>query len=309
MEFKNYYDILGVSKDASTEEIKNAYRRLAKKYHPDKNPGDKTAEEKFKEISEAYTVLIDPGKRKKYDYLGSNWKQYQHAGAGSYTDWFTQFRSPGRGSGFQSASEFSDLFSGLGGSSDFFKSFFGEDFKTSAKENFRHPSKGKDYEATLKISLEEAFTGTEKQFTINGKRLKVKITPGVMSGKKLRLRNQGGEGSSGGERGDLYLTVEIIDHPYFERQDDNLIYNLDVDLYTAILGGKKKIKTLDGKTVNINIPKGSENSSLLRVKGMGMPKQNTAGKGDLVVRLNIEIPKNLSPEEEKLFERLASLRK
>jgi curved DNA-binding protein len=243
MEFKNYYDILGVSKNVSTEEIKRAYRKLAKKYHPVKNPGDKTAEEKFKEISEAYTVLIDPEKRKKYDYLGSNWKQYQHAGADRESDWFSQFRSPGSGSGFQFSSEFGDLFSGLGGFSDFFKSFFGEDFKTSAKENFRYPSKGKDYEATLKISLEEAFSGTEKQFTINGKRLKVKIIPGVQSGKKLRLKNQGAASSTGGERGDLYLTLEVAEHPFFEHKEDNLIYNLDVDLYTAILGGKKNKNT------------------------------------------------------------------
>lgn len=306
MEFKDYYKILGIDKSASTDDIKKAYRKLAKKYHPDKNPDDKTAEAKFKEVSEAYEVLKDPEKRKKYDTLGANWKQYQHTG-GSGEDWFKNFNQ--QGGNYQFSGSFNDLFGNVGGFSDFFESFFGGGRRSNRAGSFTSTSqKGSDYEAVLNISLEEAHKGTEKQFTVDGRTLKVKITPGMESGKKLRLKNQGGEGVGGGEKGDLYLKIKIEKHPLIERKGDDLYYNLDVDLYTSILGGKKEITTLDGKRININIPKGTDNSSLLKIKGMGMNKSVNGTRGDLFVRIIIQIPKNLSEEERKLFEKLKSLR-
>jgi curved DNA-binding protein len=311
MEFKNYYKILGVDKSASIDEVKKAYRRLAKKYHPDKNPGDKTAEEKFKEVSEAYEVLKDPEKRKKYDHLGQNWKYYQQAGTyGNYSNWFADSGgSSFRGS--DNSKDFEDLFGGIGGFSDFFESFFGKGFSQHKAETFTPKAKrGSDLEATLHITLEEAFSGTERFLNIDGKRLKVKITPGIESGKKLRLKSQGEKGIYGGETGDLYLTVQVEQHPSFKREGDDLYYDLNVDLYTAVLGGKRIIKTIDGKNISIYIPKGVQNGVLLRVRQLGMTKaDNVSERGDLLVKINVDIPKNLSHEETKLFEKLASLRK
>jgi curved DNA-binding protein len=309
MEFKDYYKILGVDKKATPAEIKKVYRQLAKKYHPDKNPGDKASEEKFKEISEANEVLSDPEKRKKYDALGSNWKQYQTAGNANANEWFNQYANNNNGSG---SFHFNTDFGTAGDSSfsDFFESFFGGGFGTRTKTARRAQSrKGRDYESKLNISLEEAYSGTEREFSINGKKLKVKIMPGIESGKKLRLKHQGEEGSAGGEKGDLYLTINIERHPAYERTDNDLYYNLDVDLYTSVLGGKKNLKTLDGKTINIDIPKETDNGSVLRIKGMGMQKQDSNLKGDLFVKINVRIPKNLSQEERALFEKLAQLRK
>jgi len=308
MEFKDYYRILGIDKNGSAEDIKKAYRKLAKKYHPDKNPNDPTAEAKFKEISEAYEVLKDPEKRKKYDTLGANWKQYQHAGGGT-EDWFRNFKQNQQESGFHFSGNFDDLFGKVGGFSDFFESFFGTENRFKNAGEFTNvPKKGKDYEAILTISLEEAHKGTEKQFTIDGRTLKVKITPGTEEGKKLRLRNQGGEGTSGGEKGDLYLKIQIEKHPYFERNVNDLHYNLNVDLYTAILGGKKDITALDGRRISINIPKETENGKVLKIKGMGMNEPGTIDRGNLFIKINIQIPKNITEEERKLFEKLKSLR-
>jgi curved DNA-binding protein len=309
MEFKDYYKMLEIGKGASDDEIKKAYRKLAKKYHPDKNPDDKTAEAKFKEVSEAYEVLKDPDKRKKYDSLGANWKQYQHAGGAE--DWFGNFNQGRQGENYQFSGNFNDLFGNVGGFSDFFESFFGSGSKFSrGSAGFANTSqKGSDYEAMLNISLEEAHRGTEKQFVVDGRTLKVKITPGMESGKKLRLKKQGGEGLRGGDKGDLYLKIQIEKHPYFERKENDLYYNLDVDLYTAVLGGKKEITTLDGKRININIPKETENGKVLKIRDMGMNMSSTAGRGDLYIKINIRIPKNITEEEKKLFEKLASLRK
>lgn len=308
MEFKDYYKILELDKKASADEVKKSYRRLAKKYHPDKNPNNKVAEEKFKEVSEAYEVLKDPEKRKKYDTLGANWKHYQQTG-GNPDDWFRNFHQGRQGGSYQFSGNFNDLFGNLGGFSDFFESFFGRGGKHRGAGGFANVAqKGNDYEASLSISLEEAHQGVEKQFAVNGRTLKVKITPGIEEGKKLRLRNQGGEGKAGGEKGDLYLRIQIEKHPYFERKENDLYYNLNVNLYTAILGGKKEITTLNGKRINIIIPKETENGKILKVKGMGMNKPGKTDRGDLFVRINVNIPRNLTNEEIKLFEKLKNLR-
>ena len=311
MEYKDYYKILGVDKNATSEEIKKAYRKLAMKYHPDRNPGNKTAEEKFKEITEANEVLSDPEKRKKYDQLGSNWKQYQSAGANGMNDIFSQFGRGNQGTSYNFEGNLGDLFGNIGGFSDFFESFFGGRSRGRTASNpFSQTSKGADYEANLNLTLEEAYNGAQKQFNINGKTIKINISPGTQDGKKLRLRSMGAPGKNGGARGDLYLNIHVINHPFYELKGDDLFYNLDLDLYTAILGGNVQIKTLDNKKINIVIPKETDNGKLLKLKKMGVPKNGDLNdKGDLYVRILVQLPKKLSKEEKKLFEKLAELKK
>ena len=311
MEYKDYYKILGVDKDATSEEIKKAYRKLAMKYHPDRNPGNKAAEEKFKEITEANEVLSDPDKRKKYDQLGSNWKQYQNAGTNGMNDIFSQFGGGGQGASYNFEGNLGDLFGNIGGFSDFFDSFFGGRTKGRTAGNpFSQTSKGTDYEANLNLTLEEAYNGAQKQFSVNGKTIKVSISPGTQDGKKLRLRSMGAPGKNGGAQGDLYLNIHIINHPFYEVKNDDLFYNLDVNLYTAILGGNVQVITLDNKKINIVIPKETDNGKLLKLKRKGLPKNgNLNDKGDLYVRILVQLPKKLSKEEKKLFEKLAELRK
>ena len=311
MEFKDYYKILGVDKSATQDEIKKAYRKLAMKYHPDRNPDNKSAEEKFKEITEANEVLSDPEKRKKYDTLGANWKQYQNQGQG-FEDFYSHFGSGRRGGGgtYEFSGNLGDLFGNLGGFSDFFESFFGggaSDF--GAKSGRRSRRKGADLEATLYITLEDAFHGATKDVLIGGKKIRLKIVPGTKDGKKLRLKGLGAIGSNGGEKGDLYLTIKIEKHPYFEVSGSDLYYDLYVDLYTAVLGGKKQIRALNGKTVSINIPEGSDSGKILRLKGLGFrTAENSNSFGDLLVRIKVEIPKNLNKEEKELFKKLAAMR-
>jgi curved DNA-binding protein len=305
MEFKDYYKILGVDKNATKDDIKKVFRRLAKKYHPDKNPGDKASEEKFKEVTEANEVLSDPEKRKKYDQLGSNWKQYQNTGPEANYG-YGNYRQGSQGDGAAYSGNFDELFGNVGGFSDFFESFFGGRTGPSKQS---HPRKGKDYEASLSISLEEANHGTEKEFTLDGKKIRIKITPGIEQGKKLRLKHQGSEGIAGGEKGDLYITIKIENHSHFERNGNDLYCNMDVDLYTAVLGGKKPLKTLDGKTINVNIPPETESGTSFRIKEMGMSHySNSDLRGDLFVKINVKIPKHLSAKEIALFKELSLIR-
>ncbi len=311
MEFKDYYKILGVDKTATSEEIKKAYRQLAKQYHPDKNPGNKSAEERFKEITEANEVLSDPEKRKKYDQLGANWKQYQYANpnASGMNDWYSQFNRGGGGSPYNFSGNLGDLFGGLGGFSDFFESFFGAGSHRSGENIFSRAKKGSDYEATLNLTLEDVYNGAEKQITVDGRKLKVKVEPGTKDGLRLRLKNQGAPGKNGGERGDLYLTIHVLEHPFYEIEEDDLYYNLDVDLYTAILGGQVQITTLDKKKINLTIPPETDNGKLLKLKGLGLTQKGSSKRGNLYARVVLQIPKKLNSEEKKLFEKLASLRK
>jgi curved DNA-binding protein len=241
MDFKDYYKILGVDKNASQNEIKKAYRKLAMTYHPDRNEGNKKAEEKFKQITEANEVLSDPGKRKKYDTLGSNWKQHQSQGQG-FDDFFSNYGKGGGGTQYTYSDNLNDLFGNISGFSDFFESFFGRSGSTERQQGRR----GQDFEATLYIPLIEAYNGTTKEISVSGKRVRVKISPGTKDGKKLRLKGLGNEGMNGGEKGDLYLTLKIEKDPYFDLDDNNLYYDFYVDLYTAVLGGKKQVITLGG---------------------------------------------------------------
>jgi curved DNA-binding protein len=307
MEYREYYKILGVDKTASQEAIKKAYRKLAVKYHPDKNKGNKEAENKFKEVAEAYEVLKDPEKRKKYDTLGSNWKQYQAQGNGGGFEGF-DFGGQRRGSRVEFEGDINDFFGG-GGFSDFFQSFFGGGFTGRRPQPQQPGFKGQDYEANLTISLEEAYTGTHRMLEADGNKLRIKIKPGVIDGQTLRIRQKGGKGVRGGEPGDIYIKVNIAPHNEFERQGNDLHKTLNVDLYTAILGGKARINTLKGD-MEINIPEGVENGKKLRLKGLGMPDHDKpAIFGDLYVKINVVLPNKLTNEEKDLFRKLAGIRK
>ena len=308
MEFRDYYEILDVDKNATQDDIKKSYRKLAMKYHPDRNQGNKEAEEKFKEITEANEVLSDQDKRKRYDTLGSNWKQYQTGGQG-FDNFYSNFGGT-RGSRQQNfTGDIGDLFGNVSGFSDFFESYFGRSAAQPGGSPKSHNRKGDNYEATLYIPLVEAYNGTAKEVSISGKKVRINIDAGTRDGKKLRLKELGGEGLNAGRRGDLYLTIKIEKDPYFELDDNNLFYDLYLDLYTAVLGGKKIVRTLNGKTINVSIPGGTESGKILRLKGLGYPSAEKKNSyGDLLVRIKIELPTNLSSEEKQLFNKLASLR-
>ena len=313
MEYKDYYKLLGVSKTASQDEIKQSYRKLALKYHPDKNQGNKESEERFKEIGEAYEVLKDPEKRKKYDKLGVNWKQYEHAGADGgfdYAGWAQKqnWRTGGRAdkrTGGQSHTVYEE-----GDFSDFFNTFFGGGFGGGAYyTNARNiPRKGQDYQADLSISLADAYHGTEAMLSLDGETIKATIPSGVRDGQILRIRGKGGKGSGGHDRGHLYMKVNIKPDSRFERKGDDLHCDIHIPLYTAVLGGKTAVATLKG-TVQINIPKESQNGKVVRLKEVGMPLFGKKKEfGDLYARIVIDIPQHLNEEELSLFQKLANLR-
>ena len=305
MEYKDYYKILGVERKASADEIKKAYRKLAVKYHPDKNPNNKAAEEKFKEMNEANDVLSDPEKRKKYDELGENWNQYQQQGGrqGDF-DW-SKWQNTGGGQRKTYSSD-EDIFGNEGDFSDFFSNIFGGTQARGGRT--QQPRKGNDFEAELNISLEEAYTGTTRQLETDGEKLQIKIKPGVKEGQTLRLKGKGGQGMNNGLRGDVFLKVHVEVHPHFERKDDDLYCDIPVELYTAVLGGKALIRTLKGN-IRIDIAKETESGKTLRLKGMGMPKFGKENEfGDLYAKVKITIPKNLSKEEIELFEKLSKIK-
>ncbi|MFY0674628.1 MAG: J domain-containing protein [Bacteroidia bacterium] len=288
MDYKDYYKVLGVSKSASQDEIKKAYRKLAVKYHPDKNEGNAKAEARFKEITEAYEVLGNAENRQKYDQMGSNWKQYENMGNQGFGG-FGGSRSSG---GF-----------GSGGFSDFFNSFFGGRFDewSTGKSVY----KGKDLDANLPLSWDEAFNGTEKVLQAKNDRIKIKIKPGAYDGQKIRVKGKGGHAAGGGERGDLYITLQVAQNPNYEQKGNDLYKTITIDLFTAVLGGKVSVTT-PTKTINVPIASGTSSGKKLRLKGLGAPNTG-GGSGDFYVQIEIEVPKSLSEEQKRLFEQLRNL--
>jgi len=293
MQYKDYYAILGVSKDATEKEIKQAYRRLARKYHPDVNPGNKEAEEKFKEISEAYEVLSDKEKRAKYDAFGSQ------------AHWGTSAGAPGGWTTIDSLGDW-DLGSGLGGFSDFFEMLFGP----RATTRTRQAARGADVQAPIEVTLEEAFEGATKSFSISvepgqpPQRFEVKIPAGVKDGSKIRLAGKGAS-SPTGQRGDLYLIVRMRPHPQFERRGDDLYEDVSIPFHTAALGGEVEVPTLKGR-ITMKIPPGTQGGQVFRLAGQGMPRLNKQGRGDLYVRVQISVPKNLTERQKALIKELAT---
>ena len=298
MEYKDYYKILGVDKKASQDDVKKAYRKLAVKFHPDKNPGDKKAEEKFKEINEANDVLSDPAKRKKYDDLGENW---QSQSQGFPNDFGQQSRRRQGGQQFYSSeeSQFSDFFESVFGSGA------GGGFGGSSKQRGRMQRQGEDHQAETTITLEEAFNGTSRQVNLANQTLNLKLKPGIADGQILRMKEKGGPGMNGGPNGDLFITIHIQKHPRFERKGDDLYFDQPLDAYTAILGGKLAVQTID-KTIKINIPEGTDSDKVFRLKEMGMPEySNPKQRGDSYVSVHIVVPKNLSSEDKEILAKLA----
>lgn len=315
MDYKDYYKVLGVDKEASQDEIKKAYRKLAIKYHPDKNKDNAEAENKFKEINEANEVLSDKEKRKKYDELGENWKYYQQSGgADQGFDW-SQYANQG-GSSQRQYSYGGDPgggFGDAGGFSDFFETLFGQGFggaQTRGRSSRRTAKmKGADVSAEMSITLEDSYKGAEKYFDLDGESIKLKIKPGITNGQTLKLTGKGNPGYNGGPNGDLLLKIHVLNDPMFERKGNDLYSDLRVGLYLAILGGKAPLKTFKG-TINVNIPKESQNGKVLRLQGMGMPVYGKANSyGDLYAKIYIETPVNLTEKELSLFKELSELRK
>lgn len=303
MNYKDYYKILGVTKKASKKDIKKAYRKLAAKYHPDKNRNDTAAEEKFKEVNEANEVLSDSEKREKYDTLGSNWKAYQNTGD-NWRDYAGQAnRRGGEGRNYQgNTSDFPGH--GADGGQDF-SNFFDTFFQGRTN---RTSHAGSDTQAEMPITLLEAYEGSKRTFEIHNEKLRITIPPGAYDGQNLKIKGKGRPGAKGQHRGDLYIILRVQQDARLQRRADDLIYEAQVDLYTALLGGKTEVPTLTGK-VNVTIPKGSETGKKLRLKGKGMPKYDNPGvHGDLLVRLHVNFPKQLSKEEQDLFKQLRDLR-
>jgi curved DNA-binding protein len=316
MQYKDYYSILGVDKNASDKEIKKAYRKLANQYHPDKNQGDKVAEEKFKEVNEAYQVLSDPEKRKKYDTLGANWEAYEKGGFD-----FSQYGgqgSPGGSRTFYFEGDPSQFFGGQGsGFSDFFEMFFGggggrtddafSQFSSRGGGRRSRAVKGQDIQAEMEVTLLEAYQGSKRTFELNGQKLRMEIKPGAYDGQKLRIKGKGMPGANGGPNGDLYIILKVLPDPRFKREGDNLIHNAKIDLYTAVLGGSIDVPTMTG-LVKVKVPKGTSPGKVLRLKGKGMPVYGRPGSyGDLLVKIDVQIPQNLSEEQIKLFEKIREL--
>ncbi len=296
MDYKDYYKILGIDKKATKEEIKKSFRALAIKHHPDKNPGSKEAEEKFKLVNEANEVLSNPEKRKKYDELGENWQQYE------------QSNNQNGGNPFGGASGGQQYYGGGEGQSDF-SDFFEQFFAGRAQNrsgNFGNQAnfKGGDYETEMEITLEEAFQGTNRTIQLENEKLRVTTKPGAYNDQLLRIKGKGASGSSSEHRGDLFVRIKIKQHPKFTRKGDDLYNTNIIDLYTAVLGGEIIVSTLSGQ-VKIKIAKGTQNGKTIRLKGKGMPvyeKPNTYG--DLYIQLHVQIPDKLTEKQNELFEQL-----
>lgn len=314
MDYKDYYRILGISKDAGADDIRAVYRRLARQYHPDVNPNNREAEERFKEINEAYEVLSDAEKRRKYDQLGATWQQFQQMGGDPRNfDWSQWFGATGANpGGDRMYTEYVDLNEMLGrrGFSDFFESLFGgrgtRSSGTSQRRTFSLD--GRDIEQPVTITLEEAYQGTVRVLQTGQRRLEVRIPAGVQTGSRVRVTGEGEPGHDGGSAGDLYLIIAVMEHATYRREDNDLHMRLEVDLYALVLGGEVLVPTLKGR-VSLRIPPETDSGKLFRLRGQGMPVLRSTGQfGDLYVEVTPSLPRDLSEREKTLFRELASLR-
>jgi curved DNA-binding protein len=300
MDFVDYYKTLGISKDASADDIKKAYRKLARKLHPDLNPNDKDAHKKFQQINEANEVLSDPEKRKKYDQYGQDWKhadQYEKA---------KQQKSHDFGGGGFGAGNHGDYTYSSGDDaafSDFFESLFGGAGGRKNKSKFR----GQDYSAELHVSLTDAYTTHKQTLSVNGKNVRITIPAGIENGQVIRLKNYGSPGANGGPNGDLLITFVISNNTAFRRDGNDLYKTESIDIYTALLGGEKTIETLDGK-IKLKVAEGTQNGTKLRLKGKGFPVYKNEGEfGDLYITWNVKIPTHLTAKQKELYTELQNL--
>jgi curved DNA-binding protein len=300
MAYTDYYKILGVSKTASEEDIKKAYRKLARKLHPDLNPNDKEAHKKFQQINEANEVLSDPEKRKKYDQYGENWENAEQ---------FEKARQSGGGAGGRQRRHPEDIFSDFGGEQDFggnqYSDFFEQMFGSGARSTkFR----GRDYHAELQLSLRDATKTHSQTLMVNEKNIRITIPAGVEDGQVIRLKNHGAPGANGGPSGDLYITFRIIQDPVFKRIGNDLFITINLDLYMAVLGGEVMVDTLDGK-IKLKVNPGTQNGTKSRLKGKGFPVYKKEGEtGDLYVTYDIKLPVNLTEQQKALFTELSKLK-
>lgn len=304
MAYIDYYKILGVEKSATQDEIKKAYRKLARKYHPDLNPNDPSAKDKFQEVNEANEVLSDPDKRKKYDAYGEHWKHADEFEAQRQANSKQQGEYWYSTDGAHFTGNFGEDLHGFGkhasGFSDFFEELFGHRESGGRQRAFR----GQDIEAQLQLSLRDAATTHKQTFSINGETLRITIPAGVENGQVIKLKGHGGSGANGEPKGDLYITFVIPDDPEFKRTGNDLSTNISIDMYTAILGGEITVNTLNGK-VKLKVRPGTQNGTKVRLKGKGFPIYKQEGSfGDLIVTYNVTIPVNLSEKQRTLLRQL-----
>jgi curved DNA-binding protein len=335
MEFKDYYSTLGVPKTATDKELKQAYRKLARKHHPDVNPGDKGAEAKFKEINEAYEVLGDPEKRRKYDELGANWRMYEQAqqqgqpfpggspfgqgfgGQGGEGAWTINMGGPG-GARTMSEEEMRDMFGTEDPFSDFFRTFFGGggpsaggDARGGRQARAPRSQKGRDIESEAELTLEEAYHGAMRRISItlggHARSIDVRIPAGVKDGSRVRAAGEGESGTSGGAAGDLFLRVRIKPHPVFERKGDDLYTKVALPVTTAVLGGEAQVPTITG-SVRLKVPETTQPGQTFRLKGHGMPVVgNTDQKGDLYATADVQLPRSLTKDQRQIWEQIRKL--
>jgi DnaJ-class molecular chaperone len=324
VDFKDYYTTLGVSKTATDKEIKQAFRKLARKYHPDVNPGDKAAEAKFKEVNEANEVLSDPEKRKKYDELGANWRAYENVppGANPYgggSPFGGQWNTGRAGGGYRTMTEdeVAEMFGGGGGDSpfsDFFKTFFGGmggEESTGARGGRARPRarKGHDVEHPFELDLEDAIRGSVQRLQLrhdgHARTVEVRIPAGVTDGSRVRVAGEGGRGSGSAASGDLYLRVQLKPHPVFEVKGRDVYTRARVPVPLAVLGGEIDVTTPEAKTLRLKLPPGTQSGQRFRLRGHGLPNVGKPDdRGDLYANVEVDIPKSLSEEERKLYEAL-----
>ena len=320
MDYKDYYKILGVAKTAAADDLKKAYRKLARKYHPDVNPGDKEAERRCKEVTEAYEVVGDPEKRRKYDELGANWKSFERAQAAGQNPFAgggpfggPRWNTQGSGSGFRTMSE-DDARRMFGGDpfSDFFQTFFGGRGGASTGNRSSRRRRGRDIEHELTLTLEQAYAGVTQRLTLtNGGHVRsvdVRIPAGVDEGSRVRIAGKGEKGSADGAAGDLFLRVKQMDHAVYQRKGRDLYMKAEVPLTTAVLGGEVALQTIAGKAVWLKIPATTQQGQVFRIKGAGMPSLRKGGvQGHLYATVNVRLPSRVGVEARKHYEALADL--